>query len=168
MDDATVFRDWRACASSAWLPSDGNLARNGLGAIMVATRLTFAHALEHNASIAFPRTRYTNPRVCKGRTLGCYPLAHRKRVSVKWSEPRTSSSSGKRLAFPDLGCLAVHLRGTDKISEDSRVRTLSLGAIVKATRSASRFESAGTVCLSSDSDVTLERAKAMLAALVPE
>ena len=209
MDDATVFREWlsvRACASSAWLPSDGYLAHNGLGAIMVATRLTFAHALEHNASIAFPRTWYTNPRVCKGRTLGCYfarpcrtiaPLAHRKRVSVKWSEPphieffwreaglsRPRSvrwinaqlarylfeplphvrASIERLRVP-IGCLAVHLRGTDKISEDSRVRTLSLGAIVKATRSASRFESAGTVCLSSDSDVTLERAKAMLSPL---
>ena len=209
MDDATVFRNWlsvRACASSAWLPSDGFLARNGLGAIMVATRLTFAHALELNATIAFPRTRYTNPRVCKGRTLGCYffppcrtlaPAAQPKRVSVEWSRPprieffwreaglsrprsvRWLNAQLARYLFEPLprvrasiqrlrvptGCLAVHLRGTDKISEDRRVRTLSLGAIVKAVRSANRFESAGTVCLTSDSDVTIKRAKAMLSPL---
>ena len=209
MDDATVFREWlsvRACASSVWLPSDGFLARNGLGALMVATRLTFAHALERNASIAFPTTRYANPRVCNERTLGCYfappcrtlaPSVHARRVSVKWSRtthieffrreaglsrPRSVrwlNSQLTRYLFEPLphvrrsieqlsvpiGCLAVHLRGTDKISEDRRVHELSLEKIVEATRSISRFESAGTVCMSSDSDETIERAKALLSPL---
>lgn len=206
MDDASRFQIWlstRACASTAWLPSDPSLARNGLGAIMVGTRLTFALALGRNATVAFPVTRYANTRVCSKSTLGCYFAApcrsgseprQVRRVSVKWSRspdplffwqaaqlsrPRNVRwlnaqfsrylfdplphvrASIDRLQMP-IGCLAVHLRGTDKMSEDKRVQNMSLDKVARVVRTIIRFESTGPVSLSSDSDVTVERMRRLL------